>query len=179
MRKPVGKPRRGIPSSRKPKLVATIRARGQQTTKHRTEMAIEIAIGAQSLAAGLVNKAVVCLAKEIDFIVVHMAAIELDSSPAGSKTDLGDLRHGVSNAIDAIVAAQVASAVIEPVDSVAPGANAGIVVIRAGGLPEKIREKGIQIILVVSAGTVLFLRATFVYEALIRIYRPCTNQSQG
>lgn len=172
------KSRGGIPSSGEPKPVAAVGTRGQQTTEHRTEMAIEIVVGAQSLAAGLVDKCVVGLAKEIDFIVVHVAAIELDSSPAGLKTDLGDLRHSILYAIDAIVAAQVASAVIEPVDSVAPGANAGIVVVRAGGLPEKSREKGIQIIPVVSAGIVRFLRAALVYEVL-RLYRPCTNQSQG
>jgi hypothetical protein len=139
-------------------------------------MVIEIIVRAQSLAAGLIDKAVVGLAKEIDSVIVHETAVELNSSPAGSKADIGDLRHGVFYAVGAVVAAQVASAVIEPVDRVAPGANAGIVVISAGSLPEKNPEEGIQIILVVTAGTVLFLRASLVYE--LRLYRPCTNQSQ-
>lgn len=176
LRKPVNEPCRGIPSGREPKPIAVARTRCHQTTHDRIEMVIEIIVRAQSLAAGLIDKAVVGLAKEIDSVVVHETAVELNSSPAGSKADIGDLRHGVFYAVGAVVAAQIASAVIEPVDCVAPGANAGIVVIRAGSLPEKNPEEGIQIILVVTAGTVLFLRASLVYE--LRLYRPCTNQSQ-
>jgi len=84
----VDEPRRGIPRARDPEPVAVDRISGHQITQNRIEMIIEIPVGAQSPAAVLVNKAAIGLAEEVDSVVVHEAAVELDSSPAGSKADV-------------------------------------------------------------------------------------------